>query len=125
MTIRDLHNRLDDVTSVAPAVINATATGTGADLAGYRVAEVLFVVGTITDGTHTPKLQESDVVGSGYTDVAAGDQSGTLAALATNTNQKVSYLGTKRFIRAVVTVAAGATGGAYSAVVLRGKPSKR
>jgi hypothetical protein len=52
----------------------ASVTGTGVDLQSYESAEVVITVGTITDGTHTPKLQESATSNSGFTDVAAGDQ---------------------------------------------------
>lgn len=108
-------------TSLAPAARTATANGTGVDTANHGVANVEFIVGTITDGTHTPKIQES-ADNSAWSDVAAGDLVGSLAALASNVNQKVSYIGTKRYIRAVSTVTGGpATGGVYAAVVnLRG-----
>lgn len=118
---RDIHNEVSVTSSLAPAARTASANGTGVDLAAYRAAAVTFVVGTITDGTHTPKLQESDD-NSTFTDVSAANQSGTLAALASNTNQEVSYLGTKRYIRAVSTVAGATTGGVYAAVVIRGNP---
>lgn len=121
MTTRDIHNELSVSNSLTPAARTATANGTGVDLSTYRAAAVVFVVGTITDGTHTPKLQESDD-NSTFTDVAAANQSGTLAALATGVNQEVSYLGTKRYIRAVSTVAGATTGGVYGAVVARGVP---
>jgi hypothetical protein len=116
--MRDIESKIDVNNSLAPAARTATANGTGIDLLGYNSAAVAFVVGTITDGTHTPKLQESDD-DSTYTDVASGDQSGTLAALASDTNQKVGYKGTKRYIRAVSTVSGATTGGVYSAVVIR------
>ena len=120
-TQRDFHNEFAAATSLAPAARTATANGTGVDLAGYRSAAVLFNVGTITDGTHTPKLQESDD-NSSFSDVGASDQSGTLAALASSTNQEVSYIGSKRYIRAVSTVSGATTGGVYAAVVVRGTP---
>lgn len=121
MTVRDIHNQLGFATSLGPAARTATANGTGVDLSGYRAAAVFFHVGTITDGTHTPKIQESDD-NSSFTDVAAADQSGTLAALASNVNQEVAYLGTKRYIRAVSTVSGATTGGVYTALVVRGAP---
>lgn len=121
MTVRDIHNQISVLNSLTPAARTASANGSGVDLTGYRAAAVVFTVGTITDGTHTPKIQESDD-NSSFSDVAAADQSGTLAALATGVNQEVSYLGTKRYIRAVSTVAGATTGGVYGAQVIRGKP---
>jgi hypothetical protein len=118
--MRDIHNSTDASQSINPAAHTATSNGAGVDLAGANAAEVEFSVGTITDGVHTPKLQESDDNAT-WDDVAAGDQLGALAALATGVHQRVGYVGTKRYLRAVVTVAGGpATGGVYGATVTRG-----
>lgn len=116
--MRDKVNGFSKTASIAIAAKTATATGTAVDLANADGCVVEFNVGTITDGTHTPKLTECDTSGGTYTDVAAADQVGTLAALATNTLQKVGYIGTKRYIKAVVTVAGATTGGIYGADVL-------
>lgn len=109
--------------SIPPVLRAVTATGTGADLASYAGNTFVFEPGTITDGTHTPKLQESDAFASGYTDVAASDQVGTLSALASFAVQKVSYIGGKRYVRMVVTVSGSpATGGTIGGhAVLSGK----
>lgn len=122
MLKRDAHNQIAVATSIAPAG-NRTASvnGSGVDLAGYNAAAVAFVPAALTDGTYTPKLQESDD-NSSFSDVAAADQSGTLAAFTANTIQEVSYTGTKRYIRAVVTVAGASTGGIFAAIVIRANP---
>lgn len=104
--------------SLRPAARTATASGSTVDLANQLSNMVVFEVGTITDGTHTPTVEESDASGSGFTTVAAADLVGTLAALATNTDQKVGYIGKKRYVRAVVTVAGATTGGVYGAHVI-------
>ena len=93
------------------------------DLQGFDGGVVVFAVGTITDGTHTPKVQESDD-DSTYTDVAAADLEGTLAALASDVNQRVGYKGNKRYIRDVSTVGGASTGGVYAGVVVRGLPHR-
>lgn len=117
---KDLNKDLATATSFAPAVRTATANGTGVDLQGFGSAMIVWNVGTITDGTHTPTIEESDN-NSSFTAVAAADLSGTLAALASNTNQEIGYLGRKRYIRAVITVTGSpSTGGAYAALVVRG-----
>jgi hypothetical protein len=116
--IKDLY---DISASLAPAARTASANGSAIDLANYLENMVVFAPGTITDGTHTPKLQES-ADNSSWSDVAAADQVGTLAALASNTIQKVSYIGRRRYIRAVVTVAGATTGGVYGVnVTLKGR----
>lgn len=120
----DIKQTQDVQNSLAPAARTATANGTGIDLANFASANVAFSVGTITDGTHTPKVQESDD-NSTFTDVAAADLIGTLAALASNVNQRVGYRGIKRYIRAVSTVAGATTGGVYAAVVIRADARKQ
>lgn len=118
--LKDLDKSINSTISLAPAArsANTTVNGTGVDLAGFERTAVLFIVGTVTDGTHTPKLQESDD-NSSFSDVAAGDQSGTLAALASTTTQEVGYLGAKRYIRAVLTTAGATTGAVSCAQVIR------
>lgn len=120
--MRDLKSKIDVVQSITPAAKTATGNGTGVDLQGFGSAMVVFHPGTITDGTHTPTIEESDD-NSAFTAVAAADTQGTLAALASNVIQRVGYIGTKRYIRAVVTVAGASTGGVYGATVVRGNPA--
>jgi major membrane immunogen (membrane-anchored lipoprotein) len=117
--MKDLQSKIGVVISIIAAAITATANGAGIDLQGFNSCAFLFSAGAITDGTHTPKLQESDD-NSAWTDVAAADQVGTLAAITSNSQQKVGYKGNKRYVRAVVTVAGATTGGIYSAIALRG-----
>lgn len=125
MALYDLKSNIKDSMSLAPAARTATANGTGVDISGAGGVEILWVVGAITDGTHTPSIEESDD-NSTFAAVAAGDLIGTLAALAASTNQKVGYRGTKRYIRAVTTITGSpATGGVYGAVVLQSGKRKR
>lgn len=121
--MKEIKSILDVSTSIVPLLRTTTVSGTGIDLANYSGNMFVFTPGAITDGTHTPKLQESDASGSGYSDVAAADQVGTLAALAANTNQEVSYIGAKRYVRMVITVTGSpATGGTIGGhAVLSGK----
>jgi len=119
---------------VASRTANATVNGTGVDMAGtgnfFRSAMLLVVAGGITDGTHTFVLQESDD-NTSFTNVAAGDLQGTLAALSSgggatsgpNTVQRQSYTGSKRYLRATVTTAGATTGGTFGAVILMNQGS--
>ena len=113
MATRDLVNGVGVDNSIAPVGNrNASVNGASADLRGFDSAMATFVAGTITDGTHTPKLQDSPD-NSAWTDVAAADQQGTLVAITASSLQKVGYIGDKRFLRAVVTVSGATTGGQY------------
>lgn len=121
MPNKDLVSWVSSGASLRPAARTASANGSGVDLANYNSVAVQINAGTITDGTHTPKLQESDD-NSSFSDVAAADLQGSFAAIATNTDQEVGYIGIKRYVRAVSTVAGATTGGVYSINILRGHP---
>lgn len=124
--MRDLEARLDVVQSLVPTgARTASANGTGVDLQGYDGALVVVTADTITDGTHTPKVQESDDNAT-FTDVASTDLVGTaLVAITAASVQKIAYVGAKRYIRAVVTVAGATTGGKYAVGVTRGFPARQ
>lgn len=126
MASRDLTGRLSPALSLAPAVRTSSADGSGVDLQGYESATALFVTGTITDGTHTPKLQESDD-NSTFTDVNATDLIGSFSAVTSSSGgssvQEVGYKGAKRYIRVSVTVTGSpSSGGAYGAAIVCGHP---
>ncbi len=115
--MKAISDHYDAVQSIAPGAKTSTATGTGVDLA--NVTENFFGVfcGTRTDGTHTPKLQDS-ADNSTFADVAAADQVGTFAAIASNVSQLVSYIGSKQYVRVVSTVSGATTGAVYGAYAL-------
>ncbi len=118
--MKDLKNNIEPALSLNPAARNASANGTGVDLQGYESALVLVHCGAITDGTHTPSVEHSDASGSGYVAVPAADLIGSLAACSQNAIQSVSYIGAKRYIRVVMTVAGATTGAVTEAMVARG-----
>lgn len=119
MALFDLKNRIATANSLVPLLRTTTANGTGVDVANTGGVDIVWTVGAITDGTHTPSIEESDASGSGFAAVAAADLIGTLTALVANTNQEVGYRGTKRYVRAVITVTGSpGTGGTYGAVVI-------
>lgn len=124
MTTRDLKSNIDVQTSLGPNDYTATTNGSSADLRGFESAVVAFVVGTVTDGTHTPSVEESDD-DSTFTAVAAADLLGTLANFASSTNQRVGYRGAKRYVRAKLTVSGATTGAEAAAVVIRGNAAQR
>jgi hypothetical protein len=123
----DLENQLDVVASINPAAYNSTQNGATVDLAGYSQAMVVVAAGTRTDGTSTPKVQEGNASdGSDATDVAAADLVGTaLVAITSNLIQKIAYIGSKRYIRVVTTVAGATTGVVYGAHVVRSGARKQ
>ena len=97
----------------------ATHNGTGVDTAKRQWVDVKFDMGALTDGTHVPKLQESDD-NSTFNDVAAGDQVGTFGNLAANTTQTARYKGGKRYVRPVITSSGTTTGAIAGATIILG-----
>ena len=120
--MRDIANNIGVVQAVVPAVLTATNTSAAIDLQGFDSAAVIINTGAIvSSGNFTAKLQESDVSGSGYTDVAAADLVGTLpAVLLASSVVKQGYIGNRRYIRTVITLNSG-TSIAASAVVVKGR----
>lgn len=126
---RDIHNEIKVVTTISPAAaLTADTTGTAVDTAGYRSKVCVLHSGTATDGTFTPALHESDASGSGFTAVAAADLSGSFATVTSSTDeivQKISYLGTKRYLKLVLTETVASAGQFHSATIVLADPITR
>ena len=123
--MKDSYNELYPFQSLPPAVRTVSANGAQADLKGFQKATVVVSVGEYTDGTHALTVEESAASGSGFTTVVAGDLLGTLPTISQagddNQDYKIGYIGTKRYLRAVVTVTGGpSTGCALGASIVRG-----
>lgn len=125
--MRDLHNILDPDMSVETATITADTNGTGIDLQGFEGAEVVAFVGQSGDTLSSSvkielEVEESDD-NSTYSDVADADLLGSVdgtndgtyavidAATEDETVYRVGYIGSKRYIRAVVNVTGTHTNG--------------
>ncbi|MBX5149567.1 hypothetical protein HJB78_00920 [Rhizobium lentis] len=124
--MRDLTSHISPVTSIAPAVLTATANGASVDLLGFNSAALVISTGAIAgSGNFAPKMQESDD-NSTWNDVASSDLTGPAlpAALAASTTYELGYKGFKRYVRPVLSLVSG-TSIAASAVVIRGNPAKQ
>ncbi len=122
MPSKDLANVVSVAQSIRPAAITATTNGVAVNMLGYESAVVVVSPGTITDGTHTPKVQYSDDGSTGWTDVPAASLQGSFAAMASNTVQEVGVVGAYNYLRAVSTVSGATTGGVYEISIVRGHP---
>ena len=125
---RDLKSFVDTSISLIPAVRTASGTGTHVDLRGYDSAMIEFGVGTLaTDGTYTCQLQES-LDGTTFGTVAQADLIGTFTAFGTANDpnlQRVGYIGTPRYVRAVAVFGGTGAGGIVYANVLRGDAARQ
>ena len=111
----DLKSRLTAFISLATAARNSNSevNGTGVSLAGHHSAVAVVTTGTVTDGTHTIKMEESDDGGDNWTDVAAADLTQAFTAIVAaddDETQIVGYKGKSGMIRATVTDATSTTG---------------
>jgi hypothetical protein len=107
--MRDLKSNIKPVQSLIPATRTAAATGTGVDLAGFNAASVVFSNGAIggTTPSFTFEVQESDD-NTTFTAVADKDLRGAEPVItAANLVSQVSYIGYKRYIRAILKTVAG------------------
>lgn len=122
---KDSYSNVAAVLALSPAVQAATIKGTAVDLKGFATALLVVNTGAIVgDGDYTAKLQHSDTATDGdFTDVAADDHLGTLpASLTADGSFRQGYIGSKRFIRVVMTKNSG-TSIAAGAVVIKGTPA--
>lgn len=122
--MRDLSNNIGPIAALVPQVLSATNTSAAIDIRGFNSAALIINTGAIVaSGNFTAKLQESDTTTSGdFTDVAAADLIGALpAVLAASTVYKQGYIGTRRYLRLVITLNSG-TSIAAGAVIVRGNP---
>lgn len=99
--------------SLVPDQYTAAANGTGVDLLGYESAAVEILTGAFggTTPTATAKVQESSD-DSTYTDVADSDLIGATGntsgfALAASSVKTVSYIGSKRYVRFIISAVGG------------------
>lgn len=105
MIRRDLKNNVAVDQSLAPAARTAAANGSTSDLRGFRGATAILSLGLWTNGTFLVSLEESDN-DSDWSAVASADLLGAFVTVSDatndNGNQRVGYIGIKRYLRAVV-----------------------
>lgn len=122
----DLHNNADVKVAFNPAALTADATtnGNSIDRQFYEAVEFVFVTGTVTDGSFAITIQESSD-NSSWSAVAAADLLGSNPSFDSaddNAAFKVGYVGSKRYVRAQVTVSGSTTGvDAFTGIAILGR----
>lgn len=129
--MRDIYNNIYPETSVVPGNYTASASGQIINLDHYDGADIVVTVGAITtcdaDNTFSFSLEhgdESDLSDAAV--VASGDLLGSFNDLVNKTTyisgeQHVGYIGTKQYVRAVVTVS-GTVDADLGVLVVKGYP---
>ena len=119
---RDINKDVVVSTTLLPNIVTSTTSGTTVDLAGFTKAMFVAHIGTVTDGTYAFDPEESDD-DSTWTNVDAGDLSGTFANATSSADdriQEVGYMGSKRYVRCNVTVTGSpSTGGPIGISVIK------
>ena len=135
--MQDLSNNIKIMQSIAPAVLDADANGTGVDTQGFENVAIVIdtgVEGITLSGTNKIEfeLEHSDD-NSTFVDMASADVNGTLGSdglvLTLDANaetpqvSEIEYLGAKRYVRVVANFSGThGTGTPMSASVILGKP---
>jgi hypothetical protein len=113
------------VSSILPLLRTADVDGSSADLKDYEGCAFLVHCGTVTDGTHTLVLEESDD-DSTWAAIADADLDGSEEAYITTNDDQVDvvyYRGTSRYVRAtVIATGSPATGATIGVSILRSYP---
>jgi hypothetical protein len=78
-------------------------TSAALDVQGYDTAHFGIAIGTTIGSAVAYKITECDTSGGSYTDVAAAQMVGAGLTAAANSTIRVAYVGTKRYIKCVVT----------------------
>lgn len=116
--------------SLTPATRLAAVDGTGVDrnvgADMHRTAMAIIYTGTVTDGSHTFEVQDSD---DDVTYAAVADQflqgtEPTVEATDDDSVFHVGYIGTRRFLRVALTASGGTTGGLFGALIALGEPRR-
>lgn len=106
--MRDMYSNTDIKTSLAPDVRTASVNGAAVDLVSARSVIMLFVCGSVAgSGVFDWGLEDS---ADGVTWAAVAPKYLVADAphpLGTNWTYRVGYVGSKRYIRAVVTYVSG------------------
>ncbi len=130
MSRRSAYTNVTSRQTLIPAARTASANGTsvdrhtGGDM--HRSAMFLVSTGTITDGTHTVSVQDSDD-GVTFAPVDPELLQGSAPVIGVADDNKqffVGYIGARRYLRAVTTVAGATTGGVYAIAVLLSEPRR-
>lgn len=121
--------RLTSARNAAAITTNTTTNGVEIDTQGYDSVTFAMQSATITDGTYTPLIEETDTAGSGYTAVADADLTVTEASVAfvatdDNVVKKIGYLGNKRYVRLSYVSTGVTSGGTLGALAILGGASQ-
>lgn len=118
---KDSYSNVKAVASLAPAVQAATLKGSTVDTKGFTTALMVVNTGAIAGaGDYLLTMQHSDTTTDGdFVDVPAADRIGSIpATLEASAVYRQAYIGSKRYLRAVITKTGGTSIAAGTVFVL-------
>lgn len=131
--MRDLMNQIHIKRAISPVSVadNTAQTGEVVDLQGYDSCTFVIATGSIADAdaTFAVEVQECDTSGGTYTAVADANLVGTEALAGfqfddDNECRKIGYIGSKRYVKLVITPSGNASAALLSAVAVLGHPNR-
>lgn len=127
--MKDLKSHIKCVQGLAAQAITTDTTTDGSviDRQGFDSVTWAILSATLTDGSYTPLIEESDVVTFGGEETAVADvdlvgtEAGAAFALADdNEVHTIGYVGSKRYVRLALVSASTSSGGTLGAVAILG-----
>jgi hypothetical protein len=126
----DIHNDMDAVAAITPAVLTATEVGKIIDTDGAEGLELIIQSGVITTGTFTPKIEDGD--DPALSDAADVDSSlligtiadATFAVTDDDTVKKIGVVNHKRYVRLTLT-GASTPNGLLGATAIKSPKNKK
>ena len=131
--MRDQMNQLHFKRAISPVSVadNTAQTGEVVDLQGFDSCTFVIATGSIADAdvTFAVEVQECDTSGGTYTAVADANLIGTEALAGfqfddDNECRKIGYIGSKRYVKLVITPSGNASAALLSAVAVLGHPNR-
>lgn len=117
---------LATVTRTANSAVNGLTIDKNYQNNRFRAVMFLILTGTVTDGTTTFTMQDSDD-GSSWANVSATYVQGTLPVVGSandDTTYEIGYTGDKRYVRLVATQAGATAGATIGAVAIMSSARK-
>lgn len=104
--------------------VNGTGVDRNEDGCAFQDALVVIHTGTITDGTHTMEVQDSDdnTTFAAVTDTYLTGAEPAVVAANDNVVYEIRYTGRKRYLRVVAVTTGATTGGIFGATVALSNP---
>jgi hypothetical protein len=126
----DLKNeiKVDKALSIGAISTNATTAGDAITFNGFGSLTFVIQSGSLTDGTYTPKITDSED-GTTYVEVTDATKllgtiaNATFAATDDNKIKTIGYIGNKPYVKLSIVSTSVTSGGTLGATVIKGHPT--